>query len=68
MVNTKWPTGDQGGNKFFVKKKDGTTIEKLHFVWDSVLYEYQDFIGKKTGKLPFKDSYWKELGDTVESI
>ena len=38
LVDSKYPSGDQGGNAEKIPSKDG--VSDLHFVWDSVLYEY----------------------------
>lgn len=49
LVDSKYPTGDRGGNSEKIPSKSG--VGNLHFVWDSVLYEY-------TGRpnLPLSDS------------
>ena len=38
LVDSEYPTGDRGGNSEKIPSKDG--VSSLHFVWDSVLYEY----------------------------
>ena len=40
-VDSKYPTGDRGGNNFPVTPKDG--INELHAVWDSLLYEFSGY-------------------------
>ena len=40
-VNSKYPTGDRGGNSFPLTSKDG--INELHAVWDSLLYEFTGY-------------------------
>jgi len=49
LVDSTYPTGDRGGNSEKIPSKSG--VGNLHFVWDSVLYEY-------TGRvhLPLSDS------------
>ena len=38
LVNSQYPSGDRGGNSEKIPSKDG--VNNLHFVWDSVIYEY----------------------------
>jgi len=38
LVDSQYPSGDQGGNAEKIPSKSG--VSDLHFVWDSVLYEY----------------------------
>jgi len=38
LVDSKYPSGDRGGNSEKIPSKDGAN--NLHAVWDSVVYEY----------------------------
>jgi len=51
LVDSEYPSGDRGGTSEKIPSKDG--VSSLHFVWDSVLYEY-------TGRpnLPLNTSDW----------
>ena len=37
-----FPNGDYGGNEFPLEYKD--TVDNLHALWDSVMYEYHDTV------------------------
>ena len=38
LVDSEYPSGDRGGTSEKIPSKDG--VSSLHFVWDSVVYEY----------------------------
>ena len=38
LVDSEYPSGDEGGNREKIPSVDG--VSDLHFVWDSVVYEY----------------------------
>lgn len=61
LVDTKYPSGDRGGNSEKIPSKDGAS--NLHAVWDSVLYEY-------TGRpsLPLSDSDWTWYTSEASSL
>jgi hypothetical protein len=40
-VNSQYPSGDRGGNNFPVATND--SINELHAVWDSILYEFTGY-------------------------
>ena len=45
----------------YIAKKDN--IDELHAVWDSVIYESEDY-----PELPLSDSDWKKLGDRASVL
>jgi len=51
LVDSKYPSGDRGGNNEHIPSKDGAS--NLHAVWDAVIYDYTGF-----PDLPLNDSDW----------
>ena len=41
LVDSKYPSGDRGGNSESIPSKDG--VGNLHAVWDSVLYTWTGY-------------------------
>ena len=61
MVNSSWPSGDRGGNKQKIPKKKG--VKNLHFLWDSVLYEWTGY-----SKLPLSSKDWDWFTEQAQSL
>ena len=60
-VDAANPKGDYGGNEFPLKYH--YTVDNLHALWDSVMYEYHDSI-----TLPFTSTTWDSFGTTASTL
>jgi len=61
LVDSHYTTGDRGGTSEHIPSKDG--VSSLHFVWDSVLYEYTGRVS-----LPLTTSAWDWYTTEVASL
>jgi len=62
-VDSRFPSGDQGGNLDVVPDPTSTGVNELHAVWDSVIYQYPGY-----EVLPMDAVWWKFYSDQASKI
>lgn len=71
-VNSEYTYGDAGGNYVGVADPNGTSVNNLHKLWDSVIWEFADpnYSSAPYAPLPFSDyaGKWEEYTAIVEGM
>ena len=62
-VNSTYPEGDQGGNLEQLPQVDDDGVSNLHYVWDSVSYQYVGY-----ADLPMNETNWKWYGEESDMM
>ena len=68
LVSNQFPMSDNNGDLFKIKEKDGTGIDTLHKLWDTVMYKYEDFDSPENIALPFKQEGWDKVGKIAAEL
>ena len=63
LVDSHYKKGDAGGNFEHIPEKDGSGVNELHALWDSVIYDFPGY-----PDLPFDSKSWDNYTNIADQM